>query len=132
MNFLLDTHVFLWALFGNDQLSESAAQIIINPENSIFISVITFWEISLKYSAGKLSLHNISPDILPDYAEKSGFEILTVTPKEVATFDKLPKLKHKDPFDRLLIWQCIQHHISLISRDHELSEYEKFGLKITW
>jgi PIN domain nuclease of toxin-antitoxin system len=132
MNFLLDTHVFLWALFGNDQLSESAAQIIINPENSIFISTITFWEISLKYSTGKLSLHNISPDILPDYAEKSGFEILPVTSKEVATFYRLPKLKHKDPFDRLIIWQCIQQHISLISSDHELSEYEQFGLKIAW
>lgn len=132
MNYLLDTHVFLWAIFDNDLLSKSASSIILNPENTIFISLISFWEISLKYNAGKLSLHNVFPEELPKYAEKAGFEILNLTPTEVSTSYRLPKLKHKDPFDRLLIWQCIINNICLISKDSELSEYKDHGLQITW
>ncbi len=132
MNYLLDTHAFLWAIFDNDLLSKQATSIIINPENTIFVSVISFWEISLKFNAEKLSLHNISPDELPKYAEKAGFEILNLIPAEVSTSYRLPKLKHKDPFDRLLIWQCINNNICLISKDSELSEYKVHGLQITW
>jgi PIN domain nuclease of toxin-antitoxin system len=132
MNYLLDTHVFLWAIFDNDLLSQSASSIILNQENTIFVSLISFWEISLKFNTGKLSLHNVFPEELPKYAEKSGFEILNLNPTEVSTSYRLPKLKHKDPFDRLLIWQCINNNIYLISKDSELSEYKDHGLQIIW
>lgn len=66
------------------------------------------------------------------YAEKAGFEILNVTPTEVSTSYRLPKLKHKDPFDRLIIWQCINNNFCLISKDSDLSVYKKYGLQIIW
>lgn len=132
MNYLLDTHVFLWAIFDDDLLSQSASSIILNQDNTIFVSLISFWEISLKFNTGKLSLHNVFPEELPKYAEKSGFEILNLTPTEVSTSYRLPKLKHKDPFDRLLIWQCINNNICLISKDSEFSEYKDHGLQIIW
>jgi PIN domain nuclease of toxin-antitoxin system len=132
MNYLLDTHVFLWSLFDHKQLSNNAASIILNPENIIYISLITFWEVALKFNIGKLSLNNVLPEDLPNYAEKAGFEILDITAQEVSTSYKLLKIKHKDPFDRLIIWQCIQNDIILISKDNEINEYKEFGLKILW
>jgi PIN domain nuclease of toxin-antitoxin system len=132
MNYLLDTHVLLWSLFDNDKLSKTASSIIINPDNSIFVSLISFWEVSLKYNIGKLTLNNITPEELPKYAEKAGFEILTLSPSEISSSHRLPKLKHKDPFDRLIVWQCITNNICMISKDSDLSEYKEYGLQITW
>jgi PIN domain nuclease of toxin-antitoxin system len=132
MNYILDTHVFLWTLFDNDQLSNTASALIINPDNSIYVSLISFWEIALKYSIGKLSLNNIVPEELPKYCEKAGLEILTLSPSEISSSYRLPKLKHKDPFDRLIIWQCITNNMCMISRDSGLSEYKDHGLQIAW
>ncbi|OHD62990.1 MAG: hypothetical protein A2176_09165 [Spirochaetes bacterium RBG_13_51_14] len=132
MNYLLDTHAFLWALFDHKQLSNNASSVILNPENSIYVSLITFWEIALKFNIGKLSLRNVLPEELPLYAEKAGFEILGITPAEVASFYKLPKIKHKNPFDRLIIWQCIQNNLFIISKDNKIREYKKYGLNLIW
>jgi PIN domain nuclease of toxin-antitoxin system len=132
MNYILDIHTFLWALFDHKQLSDNAASTILSPENTIYVSLISFWEIALKFNIGKLSLKNIVPEELPSYAEKAGFEILELTPAEVSSFYKLPVIKHKDPFDRLIIWQCIKNNMSIISKDKEIGEYTKYGLKIVW
>lgn len=132
MNFILDTHSLLWSLFDHKQISKTAYENIINPNNAVYVSIISFWEIAIKYSIGKLTLKNVLPDELPDYAEKAGFEIFQISPLEVSTFYKLPKIKHKDPFDRLIVWQCIKNDICLISKDKELFEYKDYGLKITW
>jgi len=132
MNYLLDTHAFLWALFDHNQLSHNASSIILNTENIIYVSLITFWEIALKFSIGKLSLENVSPEELPLYAENSGFEILGITPVEISSFYKLPPISHKDPFDRLIIWQCIQNNMVIISKDSKMKEYKKYGLNLIW
>ncbi len=132
MNYLIDTHVLLWSLFDNDKLSKTASSIIINPDNTIFVSLISFWEISLKYNINKLSLNNIIPEELPKYTEKAGFEILSLSPSEVSSSYRLPKLKHRDPFGRLIIWQCITNNICMISKNSDLSEYKEFGLQIAW
>ncbi len=132
MNYLLDTHVFLWSLFDHKLLSNKVSKIILNPENTIFVSIITFWEIALKFNIGKLTLTNVLPEELPLYAEKAGFEIREITPSEVSSFYKLPQVKHKDPFDRLIIWQCIQNNICLITKDTDITYYKDFGLNLIW
>jgi len=132
MNLLLDTHTLLWSLFDHNQISKTAHECIISVDNVVYVSIISFWEIAIKYNIGKLSLKNVLPDELPHYAEKAGFEILEITPSEVSTFYKLPKIKHKDPFDRLIIWQCIRNNITMITKDKEISEYLEYGLKIIW
>ncbi len=132
MNLLLDTHSLLWSLFEQVRLSNAARESIMDRENEVYASVISFWEISLKYSIGKLSLKNILPDELPRYAEKAGFEILGVTPDEVSSFYRMPARGHKDPFDRLLLWQCIRNNMTMITRDRELAEYRNTGLKSIW
>ena len=79
MKYLLDTHSFLWALFDDEKLSEKAKETIRNPENEIYVSVITYWEITLKYSISKLELQGISPEELPDKAKEIGFETLQIS-----------------------------------------------------
>lgn len=132
MNYILDTHVMIWALFDSSKLSEKVKKVILNPENNIYVSIILFWEISLKYNLGKISFDKITPEQLPKYIEKSGFNIMNLDPEIVASFHKLPSEDHKDPFDRLIIWQSIKSDITLISKDIHFEKYKKYNLKVLW
>ena len=132
MNCLLDTHTFLWSVFDPGQLGAKARTILQEPDNVIYISVVSFWEISLKYAVGKLDLIHVTPESFPDIAMKMEFEILNLTPKEAATFYQLPRIGHKDPFDRLIIWQAINQKLPLISKDKQFNVYKKIGLKLVW
>ena len=132
MRFLLDTHSFLWAVFEPEKLSRAARKMIEDPANDVLVSVITFWEISLKYNLGKIALEGVGPEELPRIAEEMALEILSVSPNEAATFHRLPRLAHRDPFDRLIIWQAIQHKMGLISKDRSFRGYQKYGLKVFW
>ena len=131
MKALLDTHVFLWTLSNPKSLSKKASVIIADPENEIYVSVISFWEISLKYALGKLKLSGFKPKDLPNLAYKLNFSILTLEEKESASFNELERL-HGDLFDRMLVWQAIQRNLSLISADQTLGVYEKAGLDLVW
>ena len=91
-----------------------------------------FWEISLKYNLGKLELVNSVPEDLPDMAERSGFAILNIDVQDAASFHRLPKDIHKDPFDRLLIWQAIRNNLTIISKDVRFKEYRASGLNVVW
>lgn len=132
MNYLLDTHTFLWALFSSDRLSNRSRKIIEDPANEILVSIITFWEISLKYNLGKLELSGITPEELPGISGDSGFALLQLDVNDVASFHNLPRDIHGDPFDRLLIWQAIRNNIPVISRDNRFGEYAPHGLKVIW
>ena len=129
MNILLDTHVFLWSLFTPDKLSKAVIREIKSPNNDVAVSVVTFWEISLKYALGKLELTGVMPEELPDFAVQMSLEILPITAAEASSFHKLPRLSHKDPFDRIIIWQAIQRKMTLVSKDRDFKAYHKFGLR---
>ena len=132
MNCLLDTHTFLWAAFTPDKLSAKAKKAVRSAENRVCISTISFWEVSLKFALGKIELENCKPDDLPGIAAQMQIEIIQPTAHETASFYQLPKVRHKDPFDRMIIWQAIQQPLVLISKDANFPEYQKFGLIVLW
>ena len=132
MSCLLDTHALLWTLFDPSRLGKKAADRIRNPEVTVSVSVVSFWEISLKYATGKLELSGVAPDDFPAIVRQSGFDILPIAADEAATFHHLPRMEHKDPFDRLIIWQAISHKLTLISQDKAFASYRKLGLKVLW
>ena len=132
MNYLLDTHVFLWAAFEPEKLSRKARQAIEDPDNTIYVSAATYWEISLKYALGKLVLTNAVPDALPDISGQMGFETMDVDADTASSFYKLPRTAHKDPFDRLVVWQAINKNVMLITKDKGIGAYRKLGLKTLW
>lgn len=132
MSFLLDTHTLLWALFEPTRLGGKGAEILGNADETIFVSVVSFWELSLKYAIGKLELGNVTPDDFPGLVRQAGFEVLPLAEADAATFHHLPRLEHKDPFDRLLIWQAISGKLTFISQDKACAAYKKQGLKVIW
>ena len=132
MNYLLDTHTLIWAIKDPKKLSSTAIQVVQNADNSIFISAITFWEIALKFSIGKLELRNILPDEFPGISLQLGFQLISISPDESASQYKLPVTNHKDPFDRMLVWQAISRNLTLISKDDRMLLYVDAGLKVLW
>lgn len=132
MNLLLDTHVFLWSLFAPDKLSKTVVHEIKSPNNEVAVSVVTFWEISLKFALEKLELAGVNPEELPDFAKQMDVEIFPLSAAEASSFHQLPRLSHKDPFDRIIIWQAIQRKMSLVSMDRDFKMYRQFGLKTFW
>ena len=130
--FLIDTHILLWALFEPDKLSGKARQAIADTDNTLYVSAISFWEISLKFALGKLELEGCDPEQLVGYAGEMGALVLQLSGEEAASFHRLPKLSHKDPFDRMLIRQAIIRDLTLISRDSAFAEYKKHGLEVLW
>jgi PIN domain nuclease of toxin-antitoxin system len=132
MNCLLDTHAFLWATFTPGKLSRTAHRILTDAENDIFVSVISFWEISLKFSLGKIAMDGVNPEELPEIARQSGFDLLALSAEEAASFHGLAREGHKDPFDRMLVHQAIRHRKTLVSADTALQIYAPHGLKLLW
>lgn len=132
MRYLLDTHTLIWAIIDTPKLSLTARSILENTDHQILVSPISFWEISLKYALGKLELHNITPEDFPAACLDIGFDILPLEPKITSTLHHLQASYHKDPFDRVLIWQAMCLGIPLLSKDFEIELYRSEGLKVTW
>ena len=131
MRYILDTHFVLWALFEPDKIDGEIIAILKDEDATKLVSGISFWEISLKFSLGKLELSGTNPDEIHDKIIDSGFEVISVENELFASYYKLPKKDiHKDPFDRLLIWQAMQNDLTLITKDQKMQKYIKDGLKI--
>ncbi len=98
MSYLLDTHTLLWWLSDHPTLSEEARNIIAAPENIIFVSAASAWEIGIKKAIGKLE----APEDLETAIAVNHFETLPITITDGLSVEKLPNY-HQDPFDRMLI-----------------------------
>lgn len=118
MNVLLDTHVLLWWLSNDSALPRSAAARIEAAENTIFVSAVTYWEIWLKKSIGKLKI----PANFSRIAADQGFEDLPLTAAHARAVADLPWL-HRDPFDRILIAQARVEKLRLLTADASLAAY---------
>ena len=129
-NYLLDTHYLLWALVDTKKLSKKIKDIIVDPDNNIVISTISFWEISLKYSLGKLTITGFTPDELPQACTEMGFLIEPLSPIDSSSYNQLYPSIHKDPFDKMLIWQAISNKYTFISNDVLIANYQTFGLRL--
>ena len=130
MTYLLDTHYLIWAITDTKKLSGELKQILTNPEYKVLVSVISFWEISLKSALGKLKITGFTPAHFPAICEETGFDIISLTAKESSTYHKLKATYHKDPFDRMLIWQAISNDYILVSADPVVRKYSSEGLRI--
>jgi PIN domain nuclease of toxin-antitoxin system len=129
MRILIDTHFLLWSILDSEKLTSREKQILSDAENNeIYISPISFLEISLKYSIKSLHLKGVTPDMFPELAAQVGFEVLPLTSIDYASFHHLPKMEHSDPFDRIRIWQAIQNRVHMMSRDAEFDHYKAHGL----
>ena len=130
-NFLIDTHVLMWLIFSPEKLPKHTLASLEDRNNQVSVSSVSFWEISLQYRLGKLKLSGVLPNELPLLVSQMGIQVLNVTADEFACFYQLPLIaEHKDPFDRLIIWQCISQKMVFVSHDSKLDGYADFGLNV--
>ena len=122
MRLLLDTHLFLWFISGSSQWAAALRDDIRNPENDVYLSVVSAWECIIKSQLGKLPLPEPPESYLPREREQHGIASLPVDEASVARLAGLPAL-HRDPFDRLLISQAIQHDRTLLTVDGSIRAY---------
>lgn len=122
MRILLDTHSFLWFSTDNERLSATAKNLIEDPGNEIFLSVVVGWEIAIKASLDKLSLAQPVDVILNRALQSSRWNLLGIEVRHLGILSTLP-FHHRDPFDRLLVAQSMVDDLPLVSNDVRLDDY---------
>nr|WP_295923428.1 type II toxin-antitoxin system VapC family toxin [uncultured Dyadobacter sp.] len=132
MRYLLDTHTLIWTFFETSRLSPTVTDIISNKRNAIYVSSIVFWEICIKVGCGKLKLGDKDPEMLPGICIEYGFELMALTASDTGSLHQLSGSHHKDPFDRMLIWQAICNDMTLVTDDRYILKYASAGLKTIW
>ena len=126
MNLLLDTHIAIWALNDDSLLSEKARKLILDPDNTVYYSTVSVWEVLLK--------HSRRPDSIPfdekDFSEgcrEAGFVPLSLADKHILAVHTLSRpdgtKEHNDPFDRLLLAQAKVENLSFLTHDELISGY---------
>ncbi|MCX6269731.1 MAG: type II toxin-antitoxin system VapC family toxin [Bacteroidetes bacterium] len=121
MDLLLDTHAIIWFLTGDERISDHAKLAIEDVSSSKFVSIASIWEIAIKISLDKLQIRNGIMHLLT-LIEKNGFEILPVLTEHALVVSTLEFI-HRDPFDRLLIAQCLSDNLVLITKDVNIKKY---------
>jgi PIN domain nuclease of toxin-antitoxin system len=122
MRLLLDTHVFLWYITADPKLPAAFRAASQDPANEVYLSVASVWEAVIKYHLGKLPLPSPPADYLPLQRDAHGIASLPIDEKAMSHLAGLPP-HHRDPFDRLLVAQALQHGLTIATIDPEVAAY---------
>ena len=122
MRILLDTCTFLWIITDDSRLSGVARGHFTEPENEMFLSVVSGWEITIKYTLKRLSLPEPPDAYIPRQREEHRILLLALGEEAVLHTIHLP-IHHRDPFDRMLVSQAIVHGMVILSPDKVLHQY---------
>ena len=127
-SYLIDTHVLLWFLSGDDSISETAKNIMLDSSNRCYVSIASLWEIAIKIKLGKLTIDS-SFEKLADLLYDNDIEIMQITFDHVVGIMNLEDV-HRDPFDRIIISKAKFENIPVISKDQNFPKYK--GLQVIW
>jgi PIN domain nuclease of toxin-antitoxin system len=119
---LLDTCTFLWIAGGTSDLSSRARELFVDPDNEVYLSAVSAWEISLKHAGGRLPLPEAPARFVPSQRRRHGIDPLELDEESALHLDRLPSL-HRDPFDRMLVCQAIVHGLVMLGPDPLISQY---------
>jgi|SRR6478735_6918248 PIN domain nuclease of toxin-antitoxin system len=122
MRLLLDTHTFLWYISADAKLPASFRTAIQDPANDVYLSVVSVWEAVIKHQLGKLPLPALPADYLPQQRVAHGIATLPIDEGAMPPLAGLPPL-HRDPFDRLLVAQALQHGLMVATVDPAVTAY---------
>ena len=122
MNILLDTCSFLWLVKRSEALSVNAVDALVEPEDEVYLSAVSAWEISVKYRFGKLPLPILPGQFVPKERARHLIAPLDLSERDTLHLHKLPS-PHKDPFDRMLVCQDIEHSMTLLTPDPLIMQY---------
>lgn len=122
MKLLADTSAFLWFISGDERLPHTVRAALQDAENEVWLSVVSVWEIAVKQKMGRLNLPAPDSSYVARARERHGVEPLPLVETAVAHLSKLPD-HHKDPFDRMLVCQAIEHDLSVATGDPLIRQY---------
>ena len=122
MNFLLDTHVFLWFINDDPRLSDQRKDMIENEHNLRYLSVASLWEMSIKYNLGKLKLEPSYDDFVEKEVQESSIILLNIELEHLRMNASLP-FHHREPFDRILIAQSLAENLPIMTVDSIFNQY---------
>lgn len=122
MKILLDTCTFLWIVSGSSRLSNDAKIIFREPSNDVYFSSVSAWELSVKYSLGKLPLPSPPIRFVPEQRVLHQVNSVDLTESDVLHLHQLPPL-HRDPFDRMLVCQAIENGLTILTPDESITRY---------
>jgi PIN domain nuclease of toxin-antitoxin system len=128
MNFVLDTHSFIWFVEDHPSLSVPARTLIEDSTNAIFLSIASVWEMAIKVSLGKLTLSQPFDLFIPNQLLLNDITLLDITVSHTLRVAMLP-FHHRDPFDRLLIAQSLVENMPIVSVD---SVFDAYGVSRIW
>lgn len=121
MKLLLDTHLLLWAAQGIEHLPTDAQMLMSEPENDLFFSVASLWEIVIKCGLGREDF-KVDPRVLRRSLLDNDYHELPIHSEHAVAIGALPPI-HKDPFDRLLVAQALVEGITLLTADIRVAQY---------
>ena len=122
MRILLDTVTFLWAVTDAIELSNAARELFSDPDNDVFLSSVSAWEIAVKNSIGRLPLPESPAKFIPTQRKQHDVESLPLDEEATLYLSRLPAL-HRDPFDRMLVCQAIVEHLAILTPDDLINQY---------
>ncbi len=122
MKLRLDTCTFLWAAADAPELSPRARDLFQDPENLLYLSAVSAWEIAVKHAIGNLPLPDPPERFVPQVREQLGIQPLALEEGATLFLSRLPAL-HRDPFDRMLICQAIHEGATLLTPDEQILQY---------
>jgi len=125
---LVDTCTFLWSNTDPVKLSPLARQLYLDPDNDLYLSAISAWEIAVKHMAGRLSLPEPAAQYVPSRRTANGIQTLELDEEAVLQLPKLPPI-HGDPFDRMLICQAIVNGLAILTPDEWIMQYP---VRVLW
>jgi PIN domain nuclease of toxin-antitoxin system len=119
---LLDTATFLWVVTDAPDLSDDARELFVDPDNEVYLSSVSTWEIAIKHSLGRLPLPDPPAKFVPTQRKHHGIESLALDEEAALHLARLPAL-HKDPFDRMLVCQAVVQNLVILTPDELVSQY---------
>lgn len=122
MRILLDTATFLWVVTDAPDLSDDARELFVDPDNEVYLSSVSTWEIAIKHSLGRLPLPDPPAKFVPTQRKHHGIESLALDEEAALHLARLPAL-HKDPFDRMLVCQAVVQNLVILTPDELVSQY---------
>jgi len=122
MKLLLDTHIFLWFISGDKRLPKGMQDSIRDPNNEVYLSVVSLWEAIVKYQLGRLPLPQLPNIYLPIQRQRHRIASLPLDEASVTQLANLPQI-HRDPFDRMLICQAMEHGLTIVTVDGAIYAY---------
>ena len=128
MRLLLDTCTYLWYITADRKLPAELGNELRSPANDVMLSVVSVWEASVKHQLGRLDFPEPPGTYLPRQRARHLISTLPLEEAAVAHLGKLP-MHHRDPFDRMLVCQAVEHDLTIVTPDSAIHAYP---VKVIW